>query len=374
MILTLLVATALTSCDFSEKTLPEEKYLEYCYTLAEEYNEGGHKLSEYFDLQLFSDKVSGQMNEYLGRRLHIANGTSFADNVDTYINDTDVLVFNKLKEDKQGRIKAVFFASVSGFQNYMEMELSQTDHRIYIADLYDYVSGAYLSELTGQAMALANKNIHRSSKYAQLSYNPLSIYEDLILSLSSGDVTKGWKSYNQLQSEERKMKLFDFFRINLALSSPDSVYMQVVDAMLSETKRDPRFFYIHRFDYFQRLKDYPKALEQLKKLSEYTGINAIETSQLGLYCALAGKYEEAFRFSKDLEDLTPDSRYPLMQNLLTCYLMGNEPKFEANLNLLKKEHSLSGEELWLDLYDSYVLASMPQFEGMASWIIKDDSL
>lgn len=363
----------LGSCDYSEKELPEEDYINFCIKLADEYSNGERNLSEYFDLQLFSDKVSGEMSKYLGRNFHIANGTNFAENVDTYIRGTDILIFNKLKKDKQGRTKAVFFATVSGYQNYMEMELSQSNRRIYIADLYDYVSGSYLSELTGQSMAVTNYRMTSGNKHTALSYDPLGIYQGLTASLAAQDVESGWKHYNQLHSEERKMKLFDFYRINLALGSSDSVYFKVLNDMLSEQKRDPRFFYIHRFDYFVRQQDYPKVVEQLNKLYEYTGKTSVELSQLGIYLVLAGDYQESFKVSKQLKKILVNSPIPEMQDLIAYYLMNDTAGFDKKLTAIDKIHSISGLALWVELTDNYTMIDTPAFDTMKAWILKNDS-
>lgn len=370
-LLVLFVAIAFSSCDFTENELPEDNYMVYCYTLADEFNQGGHHLSEYFDLQLFSDKVSGQMNEYLGRRLHIANGYSFAPYIDTFLTGVDLLAFNKLKRDKQGRLKAVFYTHIYGEQSYMEMELSQNSHKISIADIYDYTSGAYLSELIGQGMALANGYSEYHNGKATLSYNPYTIYNDLITSLAIKNMKLGWESYNQLKSKERDLEVFDFFRVTLALNSADSIYYSTIDAMLSEKKRDPRFFYTHRFAYFSLKKDYAQALEQLKKLHEYTGTTATEISQLGVYSALAGKHKEAFKYSKELKELAPESMVPEMQNLLTFYLMGDSVNFFGQMIALRKEQSLSPDELWWELSDQYLMVNDPEYDKMASWVLLD---
>lgn len=364
----LLTAIAFSGCDYAEKELPEDDYLLFCLRVQEEYNSGEHRLSDFFDFEVFSDKIAGQIDKYSSRgAVKFSNSHVFARDVDGFNERTRRLIFNTLKKDKNGKNKAVFLVDINGYQDYYEMELLQSSHRIYIVDYYSYSAGAYMSELMGQSMAIAN-SYAASDHGKRLTANPRVIAEDLMSAIATNNIKWGWQRYDMLKSAEKEMRLFDFFKVQMAMLSADSVYIRVLDEMLLEKKRDPRFFYLHQFGKYTKLHDYTKALEQLTKLYEHTGKNIVEQLQLATFMALIGQYQESMEIAKVLKKDYPESHIGLIHQMVIYYFMEDKVKFEATLAQLQKVYELSGEQILTEIAGSYPLVPAERFENLGAWV------
>lgn len=363
-----MACSILFGCNQYQTPLSDEAYIGFCLKLQEEFNSGDHLLSEYFYFKEFANRISGQMSaEGLPMR-RIVNPDFFSSHVDTFTMSTTLLIFNRFYHGKTGKPYGVFYADVNGGRNYWDVELITHDGYAAIADFYDYSAGTFLSEIVGQNMAITNS--YNSNRHVSYSYNPANIVSDLIRHSSKQEIESAWASYNLLSNDDKKKKLFEFFRIHLAMNSSDSVYFDVVDKMLQEKKRDPRFFYLHRSNYFMLKKEYTSAVEQLVKLHEYTGVGYYEIGELAMYSALAGKYEEALEGIDELLAMIPDEPFPYIQRMAVYYLMGERGKFDNSLVEAEVAYGLAGEDLWSEVTEEYnFLITLPQFDSLKAWVV-----
>lgn len=342
--------------------------------MQEDHNKAKKDLSDYFDLVAFADRVSNNFPKVGIAAYKISNTPAMRSEIQGFTLDAIEITFNKLRHKGDRRFAVFGVEFRGGHYSYWEFEMVNDLEEIAVVDYYDYLTGTWLSEVVGQGMGIANRyrNVPDSNIPA---YNLETIFGESLKQLEKGNITAALASFNKLTDADKALEIADYFRVTIALTAGDSVYLDELNKMMLEQKRDPRFFYYHQVNMARLKGDYAQAVKHYEKLCEHTGKNFMEMSELAIYQIFAGEHESAGKSIEELIAINDENAYPYSLKLISLYLQGNREEFDQVKERTMEKYDLSGYGLYWETMEYLTIpANVLNVDSMKLWYFDPEAI
>lgn len=206
--------------------------------------------------------------------------------------------------------------------NYHDYEIRVVDDRLYITDMFIYMSGDYLSQtMNGTIQNLISQQKHLSVIEPEMQ-TQLENIRKLDEAINQDEYHKALEIYNALPKKTQKGKAFMNYKIIIA-SNTDSVLYQKTITEYEKLFPDDPSLYLMNIDKYILKGNMGKALWSVNKLDEIVSDQYLDLQRGIIYCAME-KYEKGLELTdnyirNNVKD--PDGYWTRFQ----IYLMMDEP-------------------------------------------------